>query len=360
MMTTKMMKSQTLIDSNKIKDILESIGYQLIDCGNHWRTSALYRNGDNKTAVQIYKNTGVWTDFVDNQGPKPIEALIKLTLKHDKKQLNSILKNILNGEVVEYIPRELIQMENVYPNTILERLFPNYNFYKNRKISEETQKFFKTGLAGVGQMYRRMVFPIYNEHEQIVGFSGRKVDDNNDYPKWKHLGKRRNWIYPAYVPSEDNVDKIISEKKEVILVESIGDCMSLFEQGIKNTLVTFGLGINSNIISYLSSKEINKIIISNNNDFESSKNHGLVSSIKTFIVLSKFFNLDQLIIKLPPKPYNDFNAAHEEDYDFNNWINAELDQRKQLEFIIDFIEKNSAHFNINDIKKFKKLYNEQF
>jgi hypothetical protein len=355
-----MTKSQTLIDSNKIKDILESIGYQLIDCGNHWRTSALYRNGDNKTAVQIYKNTGVWTDFVDNQGPKPIEALIKLTLKDDRKQLNSILKNILNGEVVEHTPRELIQMENIYPDTILERLFPNYNFYKNKKISEETQKFFRTGLAGVGQMYRRMVFPIYNEHGQIVGFSGRKVDDNNDYAKWKHLGKRRNWIYPAYVPSEDNVDKIISEKKQVILVESIGDCMSLFEQGIKNTLVTFGLGINSNIISYLSSKEINRIIISNNNDFESSKNHGLISSIKTFIVLSKFFNLDQLVIKLPPKPYNDLNAAHQEDYDFNNWINSEIDQRKQLEFIIDFIEKNNTHFNTNDIKKFKKLYNEQF
>ena len=354
-----MMKSQTLIDSNKIKDILESIGYQLIDCGNHWRTSALYRNGDNKTAVQIYKNTGVWTDFVDNQGPKPIEALIKLTLKDDKKQLNSILQKILNKDVIEYTPKELIQMENIYPDTILERLFPNYNFYKNKKISEETQKFFKTGLAGVGQMYRRMVFPIYNEHKQIIGFSGRKVDDNNDYAKWKHLGKRRNWIYPAYMPGEESIDKIISDKKEVILVESIGDCMSLFEQGIKNTLVTFGLGINSNIISYLSSKEIDRIIISNNNDFESNKNHGLISSIKTFIALSKFFNLEQLIIKLPPKPYNDFSAAHQEDYDFNNWINSEIDQKKQLKFIIDFVDKNDIHFNSNDMKKFKKLYNEQ-
>mgnify|MGYP001287018461 CR=1 FL=1 len=47
-------------------------------------------------------------------------------------------------------------------------------------------------------MYRRMVFPVYNEHNQIVGFSGRKVDDDNDYPKWKHIGKRNNWVYPAF------------------------------------------------------------------------------------------------------------------------------------------------------------------
>jgi|APGre2960657373_1045057.scaffolds.fasta_scaffold00572_6 hypothetical protein len=357
-----MTKSQTLIDSSKIKDILESIGYQLIDCGNHWRTSALYRNGDNKTAIQIYKNTGVWNDFVNNQGPKPIESLIKLTLKNDRKQLNLILKSISSShnDEIHYTPKELIQMENIYSETILERLFPNYNFYKNKKISEETQKFFKTGLAGVGQMYRRMVFPIYNEHKQIIGFSGRKVDQDNDFAKWKHLGKRRNWIYPAYIPSDDSIDKIISDEKEVILVESIGDCMSLFEQGIKNTLVTFGLGINSNIISYLSSKEINKIIISSNNDFESDKNHGLISSIKTFISLSKFFNLDQLIIKLPPKPYNDFGSAHENGFDFKKWINKEIDKDKQLHNIIDFIDNNSSYFNSSDIKKFKKLYNEQF
>ncbi len=354
-----MMKSQILIDSNKIKEVLESIGYHLIDCGNHWRTSALYRNGDNKTALQIYKNTGVWNDFVDNVGSKPIEALIKLTLRHDKKQLKTILENFSKNETIEYKPKELIQMENIYPDSVLERLFPNYNFYNKKKISEETQKFFKTGLAGVGQMYRRMVFPIYNEHQQIIGFSGRKVDDDNDYAKWKHLGKRRNWIYPAYIPSEISIDKIISEKKEVILVESIGDSMALFDQNIKNTLVTFGLGINSNIISYLSGKEIDRIIISNNNDLGSEKNHGLISSIKIFINLSKFFNLSQLIIKLPPKPYNDFGIAHENSYDLNQWLNQNINQEDQLKAIINFIDNNSSYFNAADIKKFKKLYNEQ-
>jgi hypothetical protein len=67
-------KSQTSIDSNKIKEVLESIGYNLIDCGNHWRTSAIYRNGDNKTAVQIYKNTGVWSDYAQGSQKFPFES----------------------------------------------------------------------------------------------------------------------------------------------------------------------------------------------------------------------------------------------------------------------------------------------
>ena len=42
-----------------------------------------------------------------------------------------------------------IEMEKVYPNSSLERLFPNYNFYKNRKISEETQKAFQVGWLNI-------------------------------------------------------------------------------------------------------------------------------------------------------------------------------------------------------------------
>lgn len=359
MTQTTTTKPQTSIDSNQIKNILESIGYKLVDCGNHWRTSALYRNGDNRSAVQIYKNTGVWNDYIENRGSKPLEALIQLTLKDDRIRLQSLLNSIVKREIETYEPKELIEMEKVYPESALERLFPNYHFYKNKNISEDTQKLFKVGLAGVGQMYRRMVFPIFDENQQITGFSGRKVDDDNDFPKWKHLGKRKNWVYPAYIPMPVTVDDYINESKEAILVESIGDSMALFEQGIKNSLVTFGLGINSKIISYLSGKEINRIIISNNNDFDSKENHGLISCIKIFMNLSRFFDLDQLIIKLPPKPHNDFGIAHEKGYNLNNWLSREIDKETQIKTIITFIESNPAFFNVKDVTKFRKLCNDR-
>mgnify|MGYP003632204089 FL=1 len=44
-----------------IKSVLEKLGYRLSDFGDAWRTNALYRDGDNPTALKIYKNTGVWT-----------------------------------------------------------------------------------------------------------------------------------------------------------------------------------------------------------------------------------------------------------------------------------------------------------
>ena len=312
-------QSQILVTSEDFQGVLESIGYNLIDCGDHWRTQAIYRDGNNKTAVKIYKNTGVWMDFVANSGSKPFEALVRLTLK-DEKQLVS-----------------------------LERLFPNYHFYEKRKISKETQEAFQAGLAGVGKMYRRMVFPIYNEHGQIIGFSGRKVDPDNDYPKWKHIGRRNNWVYPAF-NTRTNADEEIDSAKEVVLVESIGDAMALYEQGIKNVLVIFGLSVNNNIVNYLSGKSIDHIFIATNNDENSEKNRGFIAAIKSFIKLSNYFDLERLTVKFPPKPYNDFGEAHTSDCDFTNWLTKDIDKEAQLNYILDFIKNNSSNFTKKEIK----------
>ena len=69
--------NQTYLHSMTYKDSLEKLGYQLQDCGNHWRTSALYRNGKNKTAIIIYKDSGVWKDYGGDNESKPIQALVR-------------------------------------------------------------------------------------------------------------------------------------------------------------------------------------------------------------------------------------------------------------------------------------------
>ena len=117
-------QSQTLINSDQFQEILESLGYKLIDCGDHWRTQALYRNGDNSTALKIYKNTGVWMDFVENKGSKPFEALVKATLKDNRADLKNVLSKIDSSEIETYKKKDTLQMEKIYPEESLEKLFP--------------------------------------------------------------------------------------------------------------------------------------------------------------------------------------------------------------------------------------------
>ena len=66
--------------NSKIYSSLVELGYELSDFGNHWRTKAIYRGGDNPTSVMIYKDTGVWKDFVANKGAMPFKKLVELTL----------------------------------------------------------------------------------------------------------------------------------------------------------------------------------------------------------------------------------------------------------------------------------------
>lgn len=126
-------QSQILTSSEQFQEILESLGYKLIDCGDHWRTQALYRDGDNKTALKIYKNTGVWMDFVENKGSKPFEALLKATLKDNSTDLKSVLSKVNLSDVKTYKKKATLEMEKIYPEDCLENLFPNYKFYKDRK-----------------------------------------------------------------------------------------------------------------------------------------------------------------------------------------------------------------------------------
>ena len=92
---------------------------------------------------------------------------------------------------------------------------------------------------------------IFNKEGKIHGFSGRKVIENNDSPKWIHMGKKNEWLYPLFSNTK-TYDKI-KDSKQVFLVESIGDSLALYDSGIQNNLVCFGLSISPKFIANLAS-----------------------------------------------------------------------------------------------------------
>lgn len=344
---------QTLMNSDQIKNCLEKLGYSLKDFGNHWRTKALYRGGDNSTAIKVYKNSGVWQDYVQGGSSMPLERLVQLTLQtKDPKIIKEYVPK--SGENYEpYVPKEKIEMDKIYPPECLSRLFPNYAFYKKRGISENTQKTYQCGLAGNGQMYQRIVFPIYNSDGQIFGFSGRKINENNEAPKWKHVGTKTKWVYPAFVPQEQTVDALIEERREVILVESIGDSLALADEGYANNLVTFGLDCSPALLNYLCSKDLRKIIIATNNDESKQKNHGKIAALKNYMKLSQFFDFEQLVIQLPFA--NDFGEMKQNDMSFKDWYNSpQATQEQKLSEYKDFCSANRGSFQDKKLEKFFK------
>jgi DNA primase len=288
-----------------VYQVLTDLGYQLKDYGKEFRTKPLYRESDNDTVLRIYKDTGKWFDFKQNISGD-INSLVKLTLKlEDMSQAQQWLKNknFVSNNPAE-INKPLIKSSKKFDTEILSRLEDNQEYWIKRGVDIETLKTFKGGVAKMGKMKNRYVFPIFNSKNNIIGFSGRDIT-NLSKIKWKHLGEKTEFVYPLFLNSE-----IIQEQRELILVESIGDMLSLWQAGIKNTLVTFGTSLSLAILNYCLKIDPKKIYISLNND-SNKNNAGNIAAEKTQARLSRYFDKSQLKISLPPK--KDFGEMTKEE-----------------------------------------------
>ncbi len=304
------------MSTDEIYDILTSLGYTLQDRGSYWQTNAVFRDGDNKTALQIYKDTGVWRDYVNDTPPLKFERLVYQSLGEDKDKLKNILKNKDFSSLDSSFSRtqNKLTMEKTYSEESLKKLLPHYRFYNDKGISSGVLKDLKGGLATQGQLYQRFVFPIYNDLNQIHGFSGRDMLNKDDRPKWKHVGRKSSWVYPLYVPKKKGsyLNQCL-EAENIILVESIGDLLALLESGYTNVLVTFGLDVSPAIITALVQLNPSRITLSFNNDYLSSENRGLHAAFKNYFKLMSYFDADKLSICLPLS--NDFGDMAKDSFE---------------------------------------------
>lgn len=337
-------------ENGRVYEILSDLGYKLQDFGQYYRTNALYRGGDSANSLKVWKNSGYCIDYADDK-KFPLRDLLSHHIQDWRK-----IKEILGGKKVS-APIKIekkITMPRTYPPDCLDRLLPNYSFYEKRGISKGVQRQYKIGYATVGKMYQRMVFPIYDEDGQIIGFSGRHIDykEENNAPKWKHLGEKQTWLFPYTLPSLPVCREKIDNGAKIMLVESIGDSMVLTEHGLENHLVTFGLGCSPAMQAFLLSKDPEEIIIVGNNDEGSNfdYNRGLVASIKTLMKLSSVFPLDRLKIRLPS--LNDLGEMHESGVDVAKW--SWNHPTLTLDAIKGFINANNQHFATDKVAKFLK------
>lgn len=282
---------------SNIIEILNNIGYvDLSDSGQEWRCRPLYRNSDNKTSLSIRKSTGEWYDHSDGVGGG-LALLIQKTLnlpslKETSKYLSNLPFAVDTKNVIELADTKKFDKQ------LLERLSKDNSYWNSRGISNHTLSKFDGGIAKNGRMKGRYVFPIFNERTDLVGFSGRLVQKNDSLPKWKLIGSKKEWVFPM-MPSTP-----IVEKKSAILVESIGDALSLIEVGVNNVLVLFGIKISPAVISYLLKTDVNSINILLNNDYDNNL-VGNRASVEIKDTLSSYFDDHQINILTPTN--NDLN-----------------------------------------------------
>ena len=131
--------------------------------------------------------------------------------------------------------------------------------------------------------------------------------------------------------------------------------LSLYQNGIKNVICTFGTLISPSLISYIVKLNPKNIIFSFNNDSNSKNNAGLSGCIKSFFKLISYIDYDKIKIVLPVK--NDFGDMDRND--FNQW-----EEKKEIalsNFDYNKIVKHALEINSNQkqpqnfIKKIKNF-----
>lgn len=278
----------------QVIDILRRIGYtSFTESSTHYHTTPLYRDSNNPSALEIDKTTGCWYDFVERRGGS-IFSLAMLTKGLKNKEE---VKKFLETETLEVDTNiqhrcELGEIKK-FDRNLLVKLRRDHGYWLNRGISTSTIELFEGGITFNGRMSNRYVFPIFNGQNELIGFSGRLLTNDSRYPKWKHIGAKTNWCYP----SKWN-ELILARLRKVILVESIGDMLALWDAGIKNTLVTFGLNIGSRVIELMLKMDAQQIFVAFNNDAENNM-VGNEAADEAKQYLGSYFDDSQITVAIP-------------------------------------------------------------
>jgi hypothetical protein len=290
-----------------VREILEDLGFNLKQDGKFFRSSAIYREGDNPNILRIDSQTGKWYDFKECVGGK-LEDLIALTLKKDLKEVKEWLDN-KQFSIKKEIYRPKLKLPKTMEKLELDKLIPDYNYWINRGISEQTCKTFVGGKCLTGSQKDRQVLAVFNSKKDLIGLVGRALT-NEKLPKYKINGPKTEFVWPAYLNS-----RIIMEQKSVILVESPACILKLWDCGVKNTLCLFGVEISFAIINFLIKVAPKKIYIATNN--EDSK-VGNEAAEKILRKLNRYFDGGVAEIKLPPrKDFADCSQEELENYKKN-------------------------------------------
>lgn len=218
-----------------------------------------------------------------------------------------------------------------------------------------TQELFDAGLISENNksgfipfLINRITFPIYNENNQLVAFSGR---DWTNKGKSKYSNTRETEIFNKgnILYNLNNIKKI-NNLKELIIVEGFMDCIAYYKAGYENCVATMGTAMTEKTLVLLYSLgELDDIILSFDNDLAGQQACASIGGL----LFENGFNVSII----------DYASFKEKDVDeiiqnHNNIAIKQLIENRidYILFIIRFYLKNKVYGNskINIVKNLIK------
>ncbi|VEU59891.1 DNA primase [Mesomycoplasma neurolyticum] len=355
-------KNKNNIFNFSIVDVAQEF-FKLIKQGSNFKVICPF-HGDKNASLIISPSKNIWKCFGCNKGGNAIE-LVKEYQKIDTKQAIEWLTNKFH--IISLKKHQFKKPENDFQtnekeiinvNSLATILFKvnllseiNENillktFLNKRKLNNNIiQKFdigynsnnakFKNFLINVKKIPKdilinsslltenensffinRIIFPIKNEFNEIVGFAGRTLDNNSNFPKY--LNSKENSVF--------NKNKILlnwfnaKNNEEIILTEGYMDVLAFERNQIYNSVALMGINLSNHHIKILKNKQITLALDSD----EAGKQ-------ATYEIIKKLFKnnfqniyvIDFLNFKDADEfsMDNDLKNAYQKKLHYLNWLN---------------------------------------
>ena len=150
--------------------------------------------------------------------------------------------------------REYLKLRNLSKDTIskfkLGYSFNSkstlYEYLKTKSFNEE--EIIKSNVIKIDKnnktkdyFYKRLIFPIMDENDNVVGFGGRALDNSN--PKYinspeSYFFHKRNLLYNL-----SNAKYVARKKNNLLICEGYIDVISLYQNGIQSVVAPLGTAL---------------------------------------------------------------------------------------------------------------------
>ena len=190
---------------------------------------------------------------------------ILLNTKEAEDSLKYLLDRGLSEDVIKHFNLGYAPRDN---NIAL-------NFFNSNKINLDLM--VEAGLLGKndnGDYYDvfkdRVMFPIKNNQNQVVAFSGRTMSTDKSVPKYYNTHETKIFEKRTVLYNYSDARSFIAKENEVILCEGYMDVIKAHQNGLKNAVALMGTNIDNNKLKEVLSL-VKKITLSLDNDEAGSK-----------------------------------------------------------------------------------------
>lgn len=318
--------------------------------GNVFSFVMKYENVSFPEAVSIvakkigYTLKGDFSNFKENKYKKEYEIMDFVT-----KYYTNNINTSLGIKALKYlenrgITKDIIKEFNIGLSIDKKDDLYNILIKKNYSLQDLSDLGLvnKINLNVYDTFINRIMIPIENLQGNVVGFTGRIYNGEEDTAKYLNTKETKIFKKGSILFNYHNARNAIREAKVVVVVEGNMDAITLSAKGIKNVVALMGVAMSQVQIDTL--KKLNvPIILMLDND-----SAGLDATLKNGEILRKA-GVDTLVVRLS-------GAKDPDEYIRAKGVDALNDNIKHaisfLDFLLDYLKQDLDLNNITDLKKY--------